>query len=104
MTNFSSVISKVAIVTGAADGLGKAISLCYAKNGMKVVVSDINSDKGMKVIEEIKSNGGDASFFKADVSTEEDVKGLVDFTVETYGHLDGIVNNAGFGADNKPIH
>lgn len=104
MTDFTSTRDKVAIVTGAADGLGKAVSLCYAENGMKVVVSDINPEKGMQVVEEIKSNGGEASFFKADVSKEEDVKGLVDFAVETYGRLDGIVNNAGLSADSKPIH
>ncbi|OMF26759.1 3-oxoacyl-ACP reductase [Paenibacillus sp. FSL H8-0548] len=104
MTDFSSVKGKVAIVTGAADGLGKAISLCYADNGMKVVISDINTDKGLTVVEGIKSAGGDAAFFKADVSNEEEVKNLIDFTVETYGQLDGLVNNAGIAADNRPIH
>jgi NAD(P)-dependent dehydrogenase (short-subunit alcohol dehydrogenase family) len=104
MTDFSSVKDKVAIVTGASDGLGKAIAMCYAEHGMKVVASDINADKGCNVVEEIISGGGEASFFKADVSKEEEVKEMVDFAVHTYGRLDGIVNNAGIGAANRPTH
>ncbi|SFE53381.1 NAD(P)-dependent dehydrogenase, short-chain alcohol dehydrogenase family [Paenibacillus catalpae] len=104
MTDFSSVEGKVAIVTGAADGLGKAIALCYAENGMKVIVSDINADKGLGVVQDIITGGGEAVFFKTDVSLEEDVRGLIDFAVTTYGRLDGIVNNAGISADSRPIH
>lgn len=104
MTDFSSVQGKVAIVTGAADGLGKAIAQCYADNGMKVVVSDIGEEKGLRVVEEIRSKGGEASFFKADVSQEDEVKRLVEYAVETYGRLDGLVNNAGIAADNRPTH
>lgn len=104
MTDFSSVKGKVAIVTGAADGLGKAIAWSYAENGMKVVVSDINADKGAKVAEEIQAAGGEAVFFKTDVSKEDEVKGLVDFAVETYGRLDGLVNNAGIAAESRPTH
>ncbi|GMK39124.1 short chain dehydrogenase [Paenibacillus sp. CCS19] len=104
MTDFSSVKGKVAIVTGAADGLGKAIALCYAENGMKVIVSDINADKGMQCITEIQSNGGEASFFRADISKEDQVSNLIDFAVSKYGRLDGLVNNAGIAADNRPAH
>ncbi|RTE09199.1 SDR family NAD(P)-dependent oxidoreductase [Paenibacillus whitsoniae] len=104
MTDFSSVRNKVAIVTGASDGLGKAIALCFADNGMKVVVSDINAEKGNKVVDEIRKAGGEATFFRTDVSQEEDVKGLVKFAVDTYGRLDGIVNNAGISAESRPTH
>ncbi|WP_275900986.1 SDR family NAD(P)-dependent oxidoreductase [Paenibacillus periandrae] len=104
MTDFSSVKGKVAIVTGAADGLGKAIALCYAENGMQVVVSDINVEKGQQVVEEIKSKGGEAHFYQTDISKEDEVKGLVDFAVATYGRLDGLVNNAGIAAESRPTH
>ncbi|WP_139991495.1 SDR family NAD(P)-dependent oxidoreductase [Paenibacillus paridis] len=104
MTDFSSVKGKVAIVTGAADGLGKAVAQCYAENGIKVVVSDINADKGKKTVEEIKAGAGEATFFQADVSKVEDVQGLINFAVETYGRLDGIVNNAGISAESRPTH
>ncbi|MBT2288828.1 SDR family oxidoreductase [Paenibacillus albidus] len=104
MTDFSSVKGKVAIVTGAADGLGKAIAQCYAENGVKVVVSDIHAEKGLKVVEELDANGGEAAFFQTDVSKEDEVKRLVDFAVKTYGRLDGLVNNAGIAADNRPVH
>lgn len=104
MTDFSSVKDKVVIVTGASDGLGEAVALCYAENGMKVVAADINVEKGTKLVEEIRSSGGEASFFKTDVSQEDDVKALVGFAVETYGRLDGIVNNAGISAVARPTH
>lgn len=104
MTDFSSVNGKVSIVTGAADGLGQAVALCFAENGMRVIVSDINAEKGTKLVDEIKSLGGEASFFKSDASCEEDMKKLTQFAVETYGRLDGIVNNAGISAESRPTH
>lgn len=104
MTDFTSVKDKVVIVTGAADGLGKAIATTYAENGMKVVLSDINEQLGENVVADIRANNGEAIFFKANVANEEEVKSLVHFAVETYGKLDGIVNNAGIAAPNKVLH
>jgi NAD(P)-dependent dehydrogenase (short-subunit alcohol dehydrogenase family) len=104
MIDFSSVRDKVAIVTGAADGLGKAIATCYGENGLKVIVSDVNAEKGLQTVLEIKELGGQAEFFAADVSKEEQVKELVTFAIETFGRLDGIVNNAGISAANRPLH
>jgi len=104
MTDFSSVKGKVVIITGAADGLGEAIAQCYAENGMKVVVSDINEEKGNQVVHQIKAKGGEATFVKADVREEVDVKEMIDFVVKTYGRLDGIVNNAGIPTPNRPVH
>ncbi|KUP23520.1 SDR family NAD(P)-dependent oxidoreductase [Paenibacillus sp. DMB5] len=104
MANFSSVKDKVVIVTGAADGLGEAIAKCYAENGMKVVVTDINAEKGRQTVKQMRKQGGDASFFQADVSSEQEVVDMIEFTVNAYGRLDGLVNNAGIAAPNRPLH
>ncbi|MFD0675372.1 MULTISPECIES: SDR family oxidoreductase [unclassified Paenibacillus] len=86
---------KVAVVTGAASGMGKAIAILYAQEGAKVVVSDINVDPANAVVEEIKSNGGEAIAVAANVAKEEDIQNLIDKAVTTYGTLDILVNNAG---------
>ena len=103
-TDFTSVKDKVVIVTGAADGLGKAIATTYAANGMKVVLSDINEQLGESVVESISETGGEAVFYKANVANEEEIIKLLQFAIETYGKLDGIVNNAGIAAPNKVLH
>ncbi|MFT9848769.1 SDR family oxidoreductase [Aneurinibacillus sp. REN35] len=87
--------NKVAIVTGAASGIGKAIAVLYAKEGAKVVVSDINIDAANSTVEEIKSNGGEAMAMRTNVAKEEDIQNLIDTAVNTYGTLDILVNNAG---------
>lgn len=86
---------KVAIVTGAASGMGKQIAQLYAKEGAKVVVSDLNLDGANETVEEIKAAGGEAIAMKTNVAVEEDVQTLVDTTVEKYGTVDVLVNNAG---------
>ena len=88
---------KVAIVTGAAKGIGKSTALLFAKEGAKVTVSDIDEENGKKVVEAIKSDGGEAIFVKADASKVEDHKKLVSKTVEAFGKLDVAINNAGIG-------
>ncbi|MHA6481641.1 SDR family oxidoreductase [Paenibacillus sp. strain BS8-2] len=86
---------KVAIVTGAASGMGKAIALLFASEGAKVVVSDLNIENASKVVEEIQAGGGTALAVAANVAKEEDVQQLVDATVSEYGTLDILINNAG---------
>lgn len=86
---------KVAIVTGAASGMGKAIAQLFASEGAKVVVSDLNIDNASAVVEEIKTGGGTALAVAANVAKEEDVQNLVNFTVAEYGTLDILINNAG---------
>ena len=86
---------KVAVVTGAGSGMGKAIAILYAQEGAKVVVSDINSDTAKAVVEEIKSSGGQAIVVAANVAKEEDIQNLIDTAVSTYGTVDVLVNNAG---------
>jgi len=95
--------NKVALVTGAGSGIGKAISLLYAKEGAKIVVSDVNEKAGNEVVSEIKSNGGEAIFVKADTSKAEDNKTMVEQAVKQFGGLQIGVNNAGIGGPISPV-
>lgn len=91
--------NKVAIITGAGSGIGKATAVLFAKEGAKVVVSDINEEHGKKVVEEINSSGAEAIFVKADSSSPEDNERLVKETLKAFGKLDVAVNNAGIGGE-----
>lgn len=86
--------NKVIVVTGAGRGLGAAVAELCAKNGAKVVLSDINDEWGNNVLKKLRSQDLDVSYVHADVSKEADVAAMVKFAVDTYGRLDGIVNNA----------
>lgn len=86
---------KVAVITGAASGMGKAIALVYAKEGAKVVVSDINLEGANGTVAEIVSNGGLATAVATNVTKEENIQNLIDTAVKVYGTLDILVNNAG---------
>jgi len=85
---------KVAIVTGAGQGIGKGIALALAKEGAKVVVSDI-SEKRNDVVKEIQNSGGEAIAVKADVSNSEETGEMAKATIEKFGKIDILVNNAG---------
>jgi NAD(P)-dependent dehydrogenase (short-subunit alcohol dehydrogenase family) len=84
----------VALVTGASSGIGKATALAFAKAGAKVVVAARRVKESEDVVESIKQAGGDASFFQTDVSQADEVKRLMERTVEKYGRLDWACNNA----------
>ena len=86
---------KVALVTGASSGIGRASALAFAREGAKVVVSDVNIDGGQETVRLIKGNGGEAIFVKTDVSQAAEVEALVQQTVAAYGRLDCAHNNAG---------
>jgi NAD(P)-dependent dehydrogenase (short-subunit alcohol dehydrogenase family) len=94
--------NKVAVVTGAGSGMGKAISVLYAKEGAKVVVSDINLEAANATVDEIKSNGGEAIAVLVNVAKEEDIQNLIDSAVQTFGTLDVLVNNAGIMDNFEP--
>lgn len=104
MNDFSSVKGKVAIVTGATAGIGKAIAKVFAYNGMKVVLAARREELGNAIAEEIRANGGDAVFCKADVSKEEDIKKVMQCAIDTYGKLNVLINNAGASTLMHPIH
>ncbi len=86
---------KVAIVTGARRGIGKRIAMKLAENGAKVIVTDISKEDCEKVADEIKEKNGEALALKLDVTNEEEIKDIINKTVEKYGKIDILVNNAG---------
>lgn len=97
-----SLENKVAIITGAASGIGEATAKLFALHGAKVVVSDISEEKGKKAVDEIKKSGSEAFFIKSDASKPEDHERLVKETVRKYGALHIAVNNAGIGGVSAP--
>jgi len=87
--------NKVAIITGARRGMGRAHALALAKAGAKVVVADISIEDCAKVVEEIKNQGGEATAVKCDVTQKREIEEMVQLAVKKYGGLDILVNNAG---------
>ncbi len=85
---------KVAIVTGGGAGIGEAIALKYAQEGARVVVAEINPERGKSSVQAIRKQGGEAVFAPTDVSSEDQVKAMVKTAVEQYGRIDILVNNA----------
>lgn len=94
---------EVCIITGSAQGIGKEAAILFAKEGAKVVVSDLDEGKANKVVDEIKSFGGEAFAIGGDVTDPDFPKKLISKTVEKYGKINHIVNNAGFTYD-KMLH
>ncbi|KAI2684738.1 SDR family oxidoreductase [Pseudomonas sp. TNT3] len=86
---------KVAVVTGAANGIGRATAQAFAAEGLKVVVADLDTAGGEGTVALIRTAGGDATFVRCNVTVESDVKNLMDEVITTYGRLDYAFNNAG---------
>ena len=93
---------KVAVVTGAASGIGEACAHALARSGAKVVVADLDEEGGARVADKIAADGGTASFFKVDVSKPEQVEAMVSHAVSAHGGLHIAVNNAGIGGTQAP--
>ncbi len=93
---------RVALITGAASGIGRATALLFAEEGAKVVVADWDEAKGRRVAEEIGRAGGSAAFVRVDVSQPEQVEAMVRTAVETYGGLHVLFNNAGVEDEEAP--
>jgi NAD(P)-dependent dehydrogenase (short-subunit alcohol dehydrogenase family) len=91
---------QVVLLTGALTGIGRAAAVAFAKKGAKVVVAGRRDEVGQALANELRSLGSEAEFISADVRKEEDVRALVDKTVERFGRLDVAVNNA--GSEGKP--
>lgn len=94
---------KVAIVTGAGSGMGKAIAILYAQEGAKVIAADINQANVDAVVAEIKQNGGEATGVVANVASKEEVERMIQTAASTYGSLDILVNNAGIMDNFVPV-
>ena len=94
---------KVAVVTGAAMGIGRASAQVFAREGASVVVADIDEDGGHETVALVEQAGGQASFIRTDVSMKADVVAMVQHAVDTYGGLDCAHNNAGISAPMVPL-
>lgn len=95
---------QVSIVTGSAGGIGRAIALAMSQVGAKVIVSDVRSAEAEATVNLIRDAGGEAAFVACDVSSDEQVRHLVDATRDHFGRLDVLVNNAGISGGSRLAH
>src|SRR6202045_2717845 len=94
---------KVAVITGAASGIGRATAIRFAGEGAAVVIADLNREGGEAAVRDCKENGGNAVFQLTEVSSEENIKRAVDRAIKEFGRLDVMYNNAGLGGAVGPL-
>jgi 3-oxoacyl-[acyl-carrier protein] reductase len=97
------VQDKSIIVTGAGSGIGAGIAMRLAAEGARVIVNDIDQDAGTRMVQAIAAEGGRARFVHADMTCSEQVRALVEATLQAHGRLDAFVNNAGWTHRNRPM-
>ncbi|PYK29082.1 MAG: short chain dehydrogenase [Verrucomicrobia bacterium] len=95
MNNNNSLEGKVVLVTGGTSGIGKATAIQFARAGAKVVLSGRREKEGKEIVRQIEKLGGEAAFVRGDIGKDDDVKKMVDFTIDKFGGLDIAFNNAG---------
>lgn len=98
-TKMKRLKNKIAIITGGADGIGKATAIRFALEGAIAVIWDLNEDKGILLTEEIRSDGGEADFYKVNTADYQQVENAAAAVVEKYGQVDILINNAGITRD-----
>ena len=94
---------KTAVVTGAAQGIGKEIARVYAKLGAKVLISDVNEENLQKTTRELSDEGYEVCSYRCDVSNQNEAKSLIEYAVQKFGTLHILVNNAGITRDRKSV-
>jgi 3-oxoacyl-[acyl-carrier protein] reductase len=94
---------KVAIITGGANGIGRATALTFAREGAKVTVADVKEEAGKKVVDEIAKIGGTAIFARVNVADPQQVNQMVAATINAFGKIDILINNAGILADARLV-
>jgi NAD(P)-dependent dehydrogenase (short-subunit alcohol dehydrogenase family) len=99
----SSQTNPVVLITGALTGIGRATAIAFAQEGARIIVSGRREEEGRKLETELRELGAEAEFIRADVRHEDDVRNLVDQTVQRFGRLDVAVNNAGTEGKTGPI-
>lgn len=97
------LLDKVAIVTGGGGDIGRATAGRFAEEGAKVMVADISETDGQRTVDIIKEQGAEAAFIRTDMTNPEDVERMADKTLDLFGHVDILYNNAGINADEKKI-
>jgi NAD(P)-dependent dehydrogenase (short-subunit alcohol dehydrogenase family) len=95
---------KVALITGAGSGIGRATSMIFAREGARLMLADIGAAGGHETVRLVKEIGAEATFLETDVAKSKDVDAVVAKAVETYGRLDCAFNNAGIGGAGRPTH